>query len=384
MLDWSGKSDYSGRVVLLTGDTGFKGSWLAHWLLSCGAKVVGVGLDPNTSPSLFDSLGLEGRLAHHHLDIRDEAALVKLVLDVKPDYVFHLAAQPLVRRSYANPVETYSINVMGTVHLLSALRELSSLYRKQGRYCAAVMITSDKCYENRDWVYAYREIDALGGKDPYSASKAAAEIVISSFRSAYFNADAGAPVIGVASVRAGNVIGGGDWAENRLVPDCMRSLAAGEPIPVRNASSTRPWQHVLEPLHGYLMLGADILRTLEDGDLSHVRSLLEPFNFGPDSSVHRSVLQLVEEVLRHWPGSWKHEMQPTAYAETGRLALSSDKAIDVLNWRPVWSFTETVARTTAWYRQYLLMNTLVRDLVDNDISAYCRDWSASQAILRRL
>jgi CDP-glucose 4,6-dehydratase len=245
---------YQGRTVLVTGHTGFKGAWLCEWLLMLGARVVGVALAPNTEPALFDQLGLADRIEHHILDIRHRDGLAERVLAAEPDFIFHLAAQPLVRLSYAEPVETYATNVMGTVHLLDALRELDARYKSSNRICATVFITTDKCYENREWLHAYREEDALGGYDPYSSSKAAAELAIAAYRRSYFNparAD-DAPHVGIASARAGNVIGGGDWAQDRIVPDCIRHLERGEAIPVRNPISTRPWQHVLEPLAGYL------------------------------------------------------------------------------------------------------------------------------------
>jgi len=238
---------YKGKRVLLTGHTGFKGAWLAEWLLQLGAELTGYSLPAPTTPALFEQLGHESRLNHVIGDIRDLVALRGVVDRVKPEFVFHLAAQPLVRLSYSQPVETYSTNVMGTVNVLEAVR-------LAGQRCAVVVVTTDKCYENREWVHSYREEDPMGGYDPYSSSKGAAELVVSAYRRSYFSAPDS--LVRLASARAGNVIGGGDWALDRIVPDCIRSLASGATIPVRNKIATRPWQHVLEPLGGYLWLGA--------------------------------------------------------------------------------------------------------------------------------
>ena len=239
---------WQGKRVLLTGHTGFKGSWLALWLCELGAQVTGFALAPDTQPSLFDQLGLAGRLDHHIGDLRDPAALRELVAASQPEVVLHLAAQPLVRRSYAEPVLTWETNVLGTIHLIEALRPLA-------HPCAAVLITTDKVYRNNEWLYGYRENDPLGGHDPYSSSKAAAELAISSWRASYCGSlPHQSPHLRLASARAGNVIGGGDWAADRIIPDTVRSLRAGEPITLRNPTATRPWQHVLEPLGGYLAL----------------------------------------------------------------------------------------------------------------------------------
>ncbi|MEA3186672.1 MAG: CDP-glucose 4,6-dehydratase, partial [Chthoniobacter sp.] len=257
------------RRVLVTGHTGFKGAWLCEWLLRLGAQVSGIGLDPITDPSLFKQLSLADRIKHHVEDVRNQRAIVSLVADISPDFVFHLAAQPIVRLSYQLPVETFAVNVMGTIHVLEAIRD-------HARDCVAVFVTTDKCYENHEWLYAYREIDALGGHDPYSSSKAAAEIAVSAYRRSFFTSQNGSAVR-VATARAGNVIGGGDWAVDRIVPDAMRSLSAGEPIRIRNKDSTRPWQHVLEPLGGYLWLAASLAGLDRDKD----SALCDAFNFGP-------------------------------------------------------------------------------------------------------
>jgi CDP-glucose 4,6-dehydratase len=332
---------YAGKRVLLTGHTGFKGAWLCHWLCSLGADVTGVALEPSTSPALFDQLALKQRIDHRILDVRDRGALHALIQEARPDFVFHLAAQPLVRLSYETPVETYDVNVMGTVHLLDALRGADWPV-------AAVFITTDKCYENREWLYAYREEDPLGGYDPYSSSKAAAEIAIAAYRRSFFN-PARSPTVKVASARAGNVIGGGDWALDRIIPDAMRALGRGEQIPVRNRFATRPWQHVLEPLSGYLWLAA----VLAQPSLLGRESAAEwsgPFNFGPRLESNRPVAELISAVLAHWPGEWIDQSDPHAVHEAGLLNLATDKAHHLLGWQPVWRFEETIAQTVRWYR----------------------------------
>lgn len=322
---------YHEKSVWLSGHTGFKGSWLATWLLQLGARVHGFSLEPPTTPSLFDQLGLASQLTHETGDVRDAVAVAASIRTAAPDFVFHLAAQPLVRSSYAEPIETYNTNVMGTIHVLDALRA-------HPRDCAAVFITTDKCYKNREWLYAYREEDPLGGYDPYSSSKAAAEIAIASYRHSFFSSHP----VKIASARAGNVIGGGDWALDRIVPDSIRALQRKEAIPVRNKHSTRPWQHVLEPLSGYLSLGARLATAPQLG---------AAFNFGPALSSNRRVVDLVEELLKHWPGRWIDRTEPDQVHEATLLNLATDKAYHLLGWLPVWSFEETMAETARWYRR---------------------------------
>ena len=336
---------YAGTRVFVTGHTGFKGSWLCEWLLSLGAEVYGYALEPPTEPALFDQLRLAGRLASHVIgDVRDREGLAAALAAARPDFVFHLAAQPLVRLSYREPVETFDANVMGTVHLLDAVRRLyarplgASEPRKP---CSVVCITTDKVYENNESGRAYRETDPFGGYDPYSASKGACEIVISSYRRSFFNDPAGP--VWVASARAGNVIGGGDWALDRIVPDCMRALARGEPVAVRNRASTRPWQHVLEPLGGYLRLGEVLAARARFGDVA------SGFNFGPDPAANRTVGELVAEVVKNAGGSWADCSEPNAVHEAGLLNLDIAKAREVLGWTPRWDFATTVARTVEWY-----------------------------------
>ena len=331
-------NSYAGKRVFVTGHTGFKGSWLSEWLLSLGAEVTGYSLEPPTTPALFDQLGLQSRLTHIEADVRDKDSVVSAIRDASPDYVFHLAAQSLVRFSYKEPIETFETNVLGTANVLEALK----LYNKE---CAAVVITTDKCYENREWLHGYREGDPLGGHDPYSASKAAAELVVAAYRLSFF----GHSPVKVASARAGNVIGGGDWALDRLVPDAMRALGGGQAIPVRNRGATRPWQHVLEPLSGYLWLAATMANPkILSAPVSE--PLTSAFNFGPGLESNAPVSELVEEALSHWPGEWEDHSDANAPHEANLLHLSTDKAFHVLEWKPVWDIGETIEQTVTWYR----------------------------------
>jgi CDP-glucose 4,6-dehydratase len=347
---------FNGRRVLVTGHTGFKGSWLCQWLLSLGAQVRGIALPPNTEPSLFRQLALASRVEHYVQDIREANDVATIIRDFRPDYVFHLAAQPLVRLSYEQPVQTWEINVLGSIHVLEALRQLD-------HPCAAIFITTDKCYENREWLYAYREVDALGGHDPYSSSKAAAEIAVSAWRRSFFLPGCS---VKIATARAGNVIGGGDWAQDRIVPDTMRALSRGEVIPVRNKTSTRPWQHVLEPLSGYLWLAARLSGPGAD-------RICEAFNFGPRLESNRTVAQLVSEILKHRPGNWEDRSNPNAPHEASLLNLSTDKAFHLLGWQPVWDFEQTVARTTEWYTTVEQSAEAPNALTDAQIAAYTAD-----------
>ncbi len=351
MLDL--RNAFAGKRVLVTGHTGFKGSWLCEWLLKLDAEVFGYSLPPPTSPALFNQLGLAPRLHHQVGDIRDSDAVARAVDDAQPDYILHLAAQSLVRLSYVQPVETYATNVMGTVNILQALQGRS-------KPCAVVVVTTDKCYENREWLYGYREEDPLGGHDPYSSSKAAAEIAVASWRNSFFSAAkivvGKAPPVGIATARAGNVIGGGDWALDRIVPDCVRALSQGAAIVVRNPRATRPWQHVLEPLGGYLLLGARLSAALTNASSSgpaaeELARLCGPFNFGPGLDSNRPVRDMVTEVLRSWPGKWDDHSSPDAVHEAQLLQLAVDKAHHVLGWRGRWNFSETVAKTISWYRE---------------------------------
>ena len=334
---------WAGKRVLLTGHTGFKGSWLTLWLSEMGASVTGVGLKPDTTPNLFSQLDLVKRLEKHHIaDIRDPQAVAEIVQDSHPQVVFHLAAQPLVRRSYRDPLGTWATNVQGSLHVLEALKPMQ-------HPCAVVMVTTDKVYENQEWIYGYRENDRLGGHDPYSASKAAAELAIASWRVSFCGKDKHqTPYLAIATARAGNVIGGGDWAEDRIVPDAMRALAAGQPVPVRNPNATRPWQHVLEPLGGYLRL-AEALAAAQTSNNKR-NPYCEAFNFGPMLEANLPVRQLIETTLEHWPGTWEDLSNTNAVHEARRLNLQIDKAHQQLGWDPCWPFGSTVRRTVAWYQ----------------------------------
>lgn len=343
---------YRSKRVLVTGHTGFKGSWLCEWLLALGADVTGLALPPATTPALFDELDLAGRVKDRRGDIRDLATVRATVDAAKPEFVFHLAAQSLVRLSYAQPVETYATNVMGTVHVMEAIR-------LAGIKCTVIIVTSDKCYENTERVHAYREDEPMGGHDPYSSSKGAAELVLSAYRRSYFSSP-DSP-IRLASARAGNVIGGGDWALDRIVPDCIRSLQRGEAIPVRNRHATRPWQHVLEPLGGYLWLAAKLA-----GSAKYATA----FNFGPTSEANRPVAALVGEVLKHWPGQWEDRTDPKAVHEATLLNLSIEKAGRELAWHPVWDFAATIDHTVGWYRAVSENAMCAPDLTRRQIADY--------------
>nr|WP_255599370.1 CDP-glucose 4,6-dehydratase [Hasllibacter sp. MH4015] len=323
-------SFWAGKRVLVTGHTGFKGSWLSLWLIQLGAEVSGFALEPDTTPALFDQLGLAGKLDHRIGDIRTKGALEARVAEVQPDVVFHLAAQPLVLASYEDPMATWDTNVMGTVHMLDALRQLT-------HPCAAIMITTDKVYENRETEQPYSEGDRLGGHDPYSASKAGCELAIASYRKSFFHSHP----VRVIAARAGNVIGGGDWAKNRIVPDIARALAAGDVIGVRNPDAQRPWQHVLEPLAGYLRLAEQAFGGA---------ALAPAYNFGPDPQDVRPVRDLVEGAVAHWPGRWEDRSDPDAPHEAGLLSLENALARQDIGYTPRWTFDTCLARTMAWYR----------------------------------
>ena len=326
-------SFWAGRRVLVTGHTGFKGGWLTLWLERLGAEVHGLSLDPPTTPSLFEEARIERRMAGHAIgDIRDPDRVAAAFARARPEIVFHLAAQPLVRRSYAEPVETFATNVMGTVNLLEAAR-------RSGAATAFVNVTTDKCYDNREWDRGYREEDPLGGRDPYSSSKAASELVTAAYRSSFH--EAGKPWI--ASARAGNVIGGGDWAEDRLVPDILRALDAGETVAIRHPDATRPWQHVLEPLSGYLAIAERLAK--------HGAGFARAWNFGPDEADARPVRWILERMRALCPGlEWRVEASPVHEARL--LELDSSRARAELGWRPRWGLEEALARTIAWHQAW--------------------------------
>lgn len=329
---------YQGRKVLVTGHTGFKGSWLSLWLHTLGAEVIGVALDPPTKPNHWDLLKLPIR--DYRIDIRDRNAVASIFTEQKPHVVFHLAAQPLVRRSYADPITTWSTNVLGTAHVLEAIRLTSGVG-------AVVVVTSDKCYENREWPWAYRELDQLGGHDPYSASKAGAELVSASYRSAFLQST-GATLL--ATARGGNVIGGGDWSEDRLIPDLVRAVAAREALKVRSPAAQRPWQHVLDCLSGYLRLGQRLIE--RDGTAA------DAWNFGPASQDSRPVEHVLELLTAEWPRlRWTTDTGARPH-EAGVLRIDSSKAEHNLQWRPVWNLESTIRHTATWYRHFLDHNAV--------------------------
>ena len=323
---------YRGSRVLITGHTGFKGSWLAFWLNELGAQVSGISLDPDTQPNHWEQLNL--KVDDRRLDIRSADMVRSEVEWLRPEIVFHLAAQPLVRRSYRDPIDNWSSNVMGTAHILEACRHVDSVK-------ALVAITTDKVYANEEKTQGYRESDPLGGHDPYSASKAACELLIDSYRKAFFS-DEDSPLL--ASARAGNVIGGGDWSEDRLIPDLVRSVTESEPLLIRSPHATRPWQHVLECLAGYLLLGQRLLEKR--------REFAEAWNFGPLSEANRSVMEILTSMQTHWPDlQWEQTDSPQPHEAT-LLYLNNDKANEVLDWRPVWSLDQALLATADWYREF--------------------------------
>jgi CDP-glucose 4,6-dehydratase len=339
---------YRERRVLLTGHTGFKGSWLALWLQKMGARVTGLSLEPQTNPSHWSLLSLD--MEERRLDIRDAALVAGVIRDAAPEIVFHLAAQALVRRSYRDPLQTWSTNVMGTANILEACRHQPSVR-------AVVVVTTDKCYQNREWEWSYREIDPLGGHDPYSASKAGVELLVSSYRSSFFQDSDGALI---ATARAGNVIGGGDWSEDRLIADLARSVERRVPLQVRFPNATRPWQHVLEPLAGYLLLGQKLL----EGK----REFADACNFGPDAESNRTVGEVLRRLQTSWPGmSWELRAEPQPH-EAHLLQLDSTKARLRLQWRPVWNLDQGLAATAEWYRSQIETGEV---LTRRQLDAYC-------------
>lgn len=333
MVSQSPFEKFRGRRVLVTGDTGFKGSWLCLWLHQLEAQVLGYALPPERADDHFNLLGLENLIEHVTGDIRDLASVQNVFNRFQPEVVFHLAAQPLVRYSYVEPKLTFDTNVAGSVNILEAVRLCGSVK-------AFVYVTSDKCYRNNEWIWGYRENDELGGHDPYSASKAAAELVFSSYQDSFFQAR---PDFGAATVRAGNVIGGGDWAADRIVPDAIRALKAGDAIHLRNPNSTRPWQHVLEPLSGYLLTAVNLLDQPDD--------FSGAWNFGPDTQSIRTVGDLAQMIVAKW-GAGRVEIAPQVNAphEARLLHLNCDKAHQLMQWRPKWGVERAIAETVGWYR----------------------------------
>jgi CDP-glucose 4,6-dehydratase len=344
------KSFWQGKRVFLTGHTGFKGSWLSLWLGALGAEVTGYALAPPTEPNLFALARVGERLRSVTGDVRDLEALTAALVEARPEVVFHLAAQPLVRESYQDPITTFSTNIMGSAHLLEAVR-------RAGGVRSVVMITSDKCYRNREWVWGYRENEMMGGLDPYSSSKGAAELVIQAMRHSFFGKGAA-----VASARAGNVIGGGDWSADRLVPDVLKALSENRQVLLRNPIATRPWQHVLEPLHGYLRLAEALHR---EG-----HSFAEAWNFGPEDRSAVSVAQVVELLHRIWGSSltWGEDEGFNPHEDTF-LKLDASKAATRLGWHPILSLEETLTWIVAWHKAYLSGDNM-RRVTEEQISAF--------------
>jgi len=344
-------SFFSKKKVLITGHTGFKGGWLSLWLVKLGAEVIGYSLEPPTKPNFFEALELDKKITHIIGDIRDAKKLLSVFKEHQPEIVFHLAAQPLVRLSYKEPELTYETNVMGTLNVLEAVR-------KTGSARVVIVITSDKCYENKEWFYGYREIDALGGYDPYSSSKACVEILVSSYRRSF-----GLPL---ATCRAGNVVGGGDWQLDRLIPDCVKALSRGEPIKIRNPHAIRPWQHVLEPLYGYLLLA---VKMWEEPD-----KYAEAWNFGPFERDMATVQEVVEKVIKFW-GSGNYEVEKdTSFHEAGLLRLDISKAMMKLGWRPKWDLDTALERTVKWYKFFYKGKTNMFEYSLQEIRDYEEEW----------
>ncbi|MBN2519284.1 MAG: CDP-glucose 4,6-dehydratase [Bacteroidales bacterium] len=352
-------NSYKGKKVLVTGYTGFKGSWLSIWLNSIGAKVIGIGLEPKTKYDNYVLAQVDSFVKEYFVDIRNFEKTNAVFEKEQPEIVFHLAAQPLVLESYQNPRETFETNTLGTANILEAVRMSDSV-------TTAIMITTDKVYENKEWIWPYRENERLGGYDPYSASKGAAEIVISSYRNSFFNINNyQSHKKAVASVRAGNVIGGGDWAENRIIPDCIRALEKSEAIFVRNPKATRPWQHVLEPLGGYLQLGARLMEEPE--------KFAEAWNFGPKIENITNVGELVEILItKYGKGTWIDGSKPDALHEATLLALDINKAKYKLGWQPLLNLEQTIELTVNWYKNYADMN--VCDICLQQIADYTKLW----------
>lgn len=346
------------RRVMLTGHTGFKGGWLAVWLHRLGAEVHGYALDPTTAPSLFDVAGIGGILTSDtRQDLAEREALRSALERAQPEIVFHLAAQPLVRAGYTDPVGSWATNVMGTAHLLEAARAVESIR-------ALVLIATDKVYDNREWLYPYREIDPLGGKDPYSASKAAAELLAASYRASFFNSGSGHHSARMATARAGNVVGGGDWSQDRLLPDCIHSFEKNEPVRLRYPQAIRPWQHVLEPLAGYLLLAERLVG--RDGE-----RFARAWNFGPDSGDNAAVGEVAELAAGIWGEDARVEVDqsPDNPPEAGLLRLDSSLAQTSLGWKPRWSLNNTIEQTVAWHKASAREEDMLAFSLDQ-ISAY--------------
>lgn len=348
---------YKNKTVLITGHTGFKGTWMSSWLLKLGAKVAGYSIDIPSNPSMFEELGLESKIDHYVGDVRDFISFSKVVNEVQPDFIFHLAAQAIVSTSYSDPTGTISTNVIGTMNLLEILRNHS-------KQCIAVFITSDKCYNNIEWIYGYREEDEIGGKDIYSGSKGAAELVIKSYYNSFFVNKSHPVKIGIG--RAGNVIGGGDWSLDRIVSDCFRSWNSNLPVEIRSPNATRPWQHVLEPISGYLSLGQSLFLSEKLNG--------EPFNFGPRAEQNHTVVDLIQDLAMHWGfDDVKDSFKITdniPFYEAGLLKLNCDKALFYLHWEPNLYYTETTQFVGEWYTNFYKNSCNTFQLTLQQISEY--------------
>lgn len=360
---------FHGRRALVTGHTGFKGGWLSLWLRQLGAEIHGFSLPPPTNPNLHDLIADGTFTSETIADIRDPEAIAAALRATDPHIVFHMAAQPIVRESYRAPLDTLNTNITGTANLLDAIRT-------GGCRCAVVVVSSDKCYENRESSYAYREADPLGGHDVYSMSKAGTEMVASAWRRSFFQGDDSQ--VCITSARGGNVIGGGDFATERIVPDCMRALAAGKPIAIRNPHAVRPWQHVLDCLSGYLTIGAAII------DAPGNSPLASAFNIGPMANCQRPVRELVDEILSCWPGTWEDHQDPHAAHEAGHLSIAIEKAAVELGWAPVWDFPAGVKATVDWHRSVAVDDAAAAHQFSvRQIRQYCLDAASRNAVWTR-
>ena len=343
---------WKNKRIFLTGHTGFKGSWLSLWLQEMGAQVKGFSLAPHTTPNLFDEAKVKDGMESEIGDIRDLQLITESMRAFDPEIVIHMAAQPLVRLSYSEPVETYATNVMGTIHVLEAARKCKNLK-------SIVAITTDKCYENKEWPWGYRENEPMGGHDPYSSSKGCCELLISSYRNSFFNTPESASL---ASVRAGNVIGGGDWSDDRLIPDILKAFEKSDPVVVRNPLSTRPWQHVLEPLSGYLVLAEKLY---QDGD-----QFAEAWNFGPRDEDCQSVAYILDKMIATWGQGASWEMDANSHPhEAGFLKLDCSKAKQKLHWEPKWNLAFTLTSIVKWHKAFL-QNENIRLICQNEIKSY--------------
>ncbi len=348
---------YKDKRILITGHTGFKGAWLALWLHKLGAKIIGYSLPPPTQPNLFEAIQLEKDIIHVTGDVRDKEALEKAFKEHNPEIVFHLAAQPLVRYSHQDPRYTYETNVLGTLNVLEAVKKTPSVK-------VFINITTDKCYENKEVLYGYKETDPLGGNDPYSSSKACSEIITHAYRHSFFNPEqyGSKHNVAIATVRAGNVIGGGDWAEDRLVPDCVKALSQNKTIILRNPKAIRPWQFILEPLSGYLCLGAHLLQ--------NGANFSQAWNFGPDESDAVPVETVVKSAIQHW-GSGEYTITPDLNIKEAKLlTLNAQKAQTQLGWKPVYKFNDAIKHTLNWYKKYYTNKSGLREQCLQDINDY--------------